>query len=503
MLPITLDPEDPRPLVEQIVGAIRQQIDERRLRPGTRMPSIRKLATSLKISRFTAVEAYDRLVALGYLTARRGAGFFTTASREDLARMPAREAQRDNKRLVSFIRAVLDTRENRILAGGPWLPNEWLEESGIQQSLRALTRKSGAHLIEYGNPYGYGPLRDHIALLLSEQGINADPAHLVLTHGTSQALDLIMRRLIKPGDAVLVEDPGYYNLFGNLRQYGARLLAVPRNPDGPNLSVLEELAAAHRPRVFFTQSALQNPTGTDMSPHVAFRVLQIAEQFDLTVVEDDIFCDLQTRSTPRLAALDQCNRVIYTRSFSKTLSGSLRVGFLAARRELADEIAEIKMLSSVTTSQFVERTLYSVLIDGQYRKYVSRLHKKLGEARLNVARAFDRFGVELFAESESSMFLWGRFPDVEDSLSLADSASAHGVMIAPGAVFRPHLETSPWMRFNITTCDDPAVHRWLEHVAARQAVSACRAAEQKIRTSSALSDNRHSASHVRRTGRHS
>lgn len=467
MIAIKVDPNDPRRLVDQIVDAIRRQVDERCLRPGARLPSIRKLAESYGISRFTAVEAYDRLVALDYLEARRGAGFFIASTRDEPDRHTPSDGQKRNEELVSLIRRLLEAREGTLLAGGPWLPNAWMDEMGIRQSLSALARKNGTHLIEYGNPFGYLPLREHLALLLSELGIAAGASQIVLTQGTSQALDLIMRHFVKPGDAVLVDDPGYYNLFGNLRLHGAKLLGVPRNPDGPDLAALGQLAAEHRPRIYFTQSALQNPTGTDMSPHVSFRVLQLAAQFDFLIVEDDIFCDLQTRKTPRLAALDQLDRVIYARSFSKTLSGSLRVGFVAARQAIADDLAEVKMLSSITSSQFVERLLYAMLTDGHYRKFLTRLHKTLGEARLNVIQAFDRIGLQLFAEPETGMFLWARFPHVDDALALTRSASSHGIMLAPGVVFRPHLQRSPWMRFNVTTCDDPRVHRWLEQVAAR------------------------------------
>jgi DNA-binding transcriptional MocR family regulator len=467
MISIKVDPNDPRPLVNQIVDAIRRQIDERCLRPGTKLPSIRKFAESYGISRFTAVESYDRLVALGYLEARRGAGFFTTSVRDEANHHAPADGQKRNEELVSLIRRLLEAREGTILAGGPWLPNAWMDEMGIRQSLSALARKNGTHLIEYGNPFGYLPLREHLALLLSELGIAASASQIVLTQGTSQALDLIMRHFIRPGDAVLVDDPGYYNLFGNLRLHGAKLLGVPRNPDGPDIAALEQLATEHRPRIYFTQSVLQNPTGTDMSPHVSFRVLQLAEQFDFLVVEDDIFCDLQTRNTPRLAALDQLNRVIYARSFSKTLSGSLRVGFLAARQAIADDLADVKMLSSITSSQFIERVLYSMLVDGHYRKFLTRLHKSLGEAKLNVIHAFERIGLQLFVEPEAGMFLWARLPHVDDALVLTKSASSHGIMLAPGVVFRPHLQRSPWMRFNVTTCDDPRLHRWLEHIATR------------------------------------
>jgi DNA-binding transcriptional MocR family regulator len=214
---------------------------------------------------------------------------------------------------------------------------------------------------------------------------------------------------------------------------------------------------------------MQNPTNTSMSPHVAFKVLQAAERHNFTVVEDDIFCDLQVKTTPRLATLDQLNRVIYLRSFSKTLSGSLRVGFVACAQDVANELADIKMLTSITTSQFTERLVYQMLVDGHYRKYLARLHERLGEARLNVVRAFERTGLELFVEPADGMFVWARFPRVEDSLALAEASQRDGIMLAPGAVFRPHLERSPWMRFNVTVCEDPRVQRWLQRQAAGKA----------------------------------
>ena len=192
-----------------------------------------------------------------------------------------------------------------------------------------------------------------------------------------------------------MDDPGYYNLFGDLRLQGVEMLAVPRNPDGPDVAILEKLATAHQPKVYFTQSVMQNPTGTDMSPHVAFKVLQAAERHNFTIVEDDIFCDLQVKTTPRLATLDQLDRVIYARSFSKTLSGSLRVGFVACSQKVANELADIKMLTSISTSPFTERVIYLTLVDGHYRKYLSRLHERLDEARINVVRAFERIGLEL------------------------------------------------------------------------------------------------------------
>lgn len=466
MLSLTVSQNSDMPLADQIVTGIRGQIDDRMLRPGTKLPSIRSFADTYQVSRFTVVEAYDRLVAMGYLQSRRGAGFYTTAPQQAAAQTPSSENHRHNEQLVWLVRRLLDADENTVLAGGPWLPNSWLNETGIRQSLNVLARKNGAYLLEYGSPFGYLPLREHLALLLSQLGVTAGAGQILLTQGASQALELVTRYLLGSGDAALVDDPGYYNMFGNLRLHGVQMLAVPRHRDGPDVDALEKLAAAHRPKVYFTQSVLQNPTGGDISPHVAFRVLQAAERHNFTIVEDDIFCDLQTRVTPRLATLDQLRRVIYLRSFSKTLSGSLRVGFIACAQGIVNELADIKMLTSITTSQFTERLVYLILVDGQYRKYLARLHERLAEARVNVMRAFERMGLELFVEPTDGLFLWARFPHVEDALDLTKAAQRDGIMLAPGMVFRPHLERSPWMRFNVSACEEKRVQQWLQRHAA-------------------------------------
>src|SRR5579871_5329253 len=275
MLSLTVSHKEGQPLRDQIVAGIKRQIDDRHLRSGTKLPSIRDFAESYKVSRFTVVEAYDRLVAMGYLQSRRGSGFYTAAPRlAEIGTAAASDGHKGNEQLVWLIRRLLEADENILLAGGPWLPNSWLDEGGLRQSLNVLARKNGAYLLEYGHPFGYLPLREHLVQMLATLGIAAQPGQILLTQGTSQALELVIRYLLRPGDAALVDDPGYYNMFGNLRLQGVEMLAVPRNADGPDIDVLEKLAAGHQPKVYFTQSVMQNPTGTDISPHVAFKLLQ-------------------------------------------------------------------------------------------------------------------------------------------------------------------------------------------------------------------------------------
>jgi len=460
MVALNLNRDNRHPLVDQIVHGIRQQIEEQELRPGARLPSIRAFASAHNVSRFTVVEAYDRLVAQGYLLSRRGAGFFATSchSRQTPAVRAARNTR--NEELVWLIRRLLEAREGTVLAGGPWLPASWLDDTNIRRSLRALAGRPGGHVTQYGGPYGCPALRRQLAdVILPDVGIDADDPQILLTTGASQALDLIVRRMLAPGDTALVDDPGYYNLFGNLRGHGVRLLGVPRGPEGPDTERLDELAAEHRPKLYFTQSVLQNPTGSSMAPQVAYRVLQSANRRDFQIVEDDIFSDLEPADATRLAALDQLERVIYVGSFSKTLSGSLRVGFVASNPAVREDLADAKMITGIASSLFSEQLVYNLLADGHYRKFTARTRERIAQARCNVIKAFERMGIEVFCRAEAGMFLWSRFRHIEDSLPLAECALRKNLLIAPGTVFRPNLQPSPWMRFNVAVCDDPDVLR--------------------------------------------
>ena len=256
MLSFIVSRNSDQPLTDQIVVGIKRQIDDRHLRPATKLPSIRNFAVTYNVSRFTVVEAYDRLVAMGYLQSRRGAGFYSAAApgHTDTARPTPSDNHKRNEQLVWLIRRLLEADENTVLAGGPWLPNSWLDETGIRQSLNVLARKNGAYLLEYGHPFGYLPLREHLALMLAGLGITARADQILLTQSTSQALELVIRYLLKPGDAALVDDPGYYNLFGNLRLQGVEMLAVPRNSSATRIRNRCEVTG--RPRAFYRKHKL-------------------------------------------------------------------------------------------------------------------------------------------------------------------------------------------------------------------------------------------------------
>lgn len=461
MMQLSIDPDQPTPLVEQIVQAVRHQVDDRILRPGMRLPPIRKLAEAQQVSRFTVVEAYDRLVALGYLQSRRGSGFYIAPQRMPASRKPAPVLADQAVDVAWLMRQALDDSPDMLKASAGWLPPEWLDQDGLRRHLRALGRRADARVTSYGTPQGYLPLRQQLQIRLAEFGIGAPPEQILLTHGATQALDIVARHLVKPGDTVFVDDPGYFNFFGNLRLIGAKLVGVPRGIEGPDIEALEALLQSHKPKVFFTHSVLHNPTGANLAPSAAFRLLQLASKHDFLVIEDDTYADMQPNNATRLANLDQLDRVIYVGSFSKTLSGSLRAGFIAARPDLLNQFTDVKTLTAVTTSELTEQLIYQMLTEGHYRKYVDRLYGRLEAATSRTLRLLERLGMEVFHEPKSGVFIWARAPQVEDSAPLASKAAGSRIMLAPGKVFRPQMQASPWLRFNAAFSDDPRLERFL------------------------------------------
>lgn len=460
-----LDPSSAEPLVSQIVTAIRQAVNDGRLAPGSKLPSIRKLAQTHRVSHFTVVEAYDRLVALGYLQAVSNAGFFVRGQNGEEPSdplppaAPASDFDFDDHLLL---RKVFHPLEVDIRPGIGTLPASWIQHESLSRSLRNQARSSAEPLYGYGNAKGHLPLRGKIVDLLGDMRIQASPEQVLLTSGASQALDLLCRYLVQRGDCVLVDEPGYHNLFLNLRLQGAQLVGVARTASGLDLAALEALLQRHRPKVFFTNTRLQTPTGTSLDPATAHRLLQLAEKYDFLIVEDDIYADLDPSEHLSLASLDQLSRVVYIGSFSKVIAPALRCGYIAARPELIDELESLKMACGLTSSELTEALAYDVLLQGRQRKHVRQLREQLMQAHERVVPRLKNAGLQLFCEPRAGMFLWARHGLFEDATELAIRARAARILLAPGQLFMPDGRPVAWMRFNVAHCLDDQLYHFLE-----------------------------------------
>jgi len=450
-------------LVAQLADDLARRIDDQGLRPGTRLPSIRKMAEQAGVSRFTVVEAYDRLVARGLVQSRRGAGFFVRARSQPLAPAAPAAAPPAPARVDSvwLLRSMFrDTPAAGMPGSAGLLPPDWLDPEMVAGAVRAVGRSVRSQLLGYGHPQGYAPLRQQIASMLQEHGLPAHPErNLLTTNGVTHGLDLVARYLVQPGDTVLVEDPAWFVIFGRLAAMGARLIGVPRGPQGPDIALLEQVAAEHKPKLFIVNSAVHNPTGHTLSAGAAYDILRVAERHDFMVVEDDTYGELHPGGAIKLAQLDRFRRVILAGGFSKMLAASLRVGYLAADEQVLQKLADLKMLAGLTSCELGERVVHRVLVEGQYRRHIERVRLRVDEARQRCVKGLLRLGLTLPHEPHAGMFVWadcGR-----DAETVARAAVDRGMLLAPGSLFSPVQAPSRMLRFSVTMADSAAMWREL------------------------------------------
>jgi DNA-binding transcriptional MocR family regulator len=445
------------PLVQQIVDALAGWLRQSEILPGTRLPSTRQIARDNLLSQSSVVEACERLVAEGVLAARQGSGFFVAD--------PARGARSHRDYPWAEGAAV---KQHGIFGdlklGCSGLPVSWRETDDLGYAIRQVSRTDMAGLFNYGTPLGLPALRQQILKRLRQLGIAVDEHRILTTAGASQGLDLIVRTLLKPGEYVVVESPGYSMLFELLRLHGINMLEVPRTPSGPDTEVLEALLLQYQPRALFINSFHHNPTGSSLAPQVARQVLQLAKTHCVLVVEDDVYADLSSGQGTRLAALDTADNVIYVGSFSKTLSSSLRVGFVVAGTGVVSRLAEVKMISSMGASRFCESVLACLLASGAYRTLVQRQRQRLNSDRQAALQVLEDAEWEVFGKPAGGLFIWAR-SRMSDYAQVRAQAQRFGVLLSSATAFSPTGQPGDWQRINVAYAGDPRARAFFQATA--------------------------------------
>ena len=442
-------------LTEQVMEVLRARIAGRRAAPGTRLPSIRRLAEELGVSRSTAVEAYDRLVAEGLVQPRPGSGFYVAAHPPPFSLSDGGPPLAQEIDPLRITRQALDGGRVRANPGCGWLPASWMPQAEIRRALRALARSGETALTDYGSPLGLAQLRALLSVRLADAGVEAHPDQILLTESGTQALDLVCRLLLEPGDRVLVDDPCYFNFLALFRAHRVEAVGIPRTPAGPDLAALEAALRAHRPRLYVTNAGPHNPTGGALSPVVCHRLLRLAEAHDLAIVEDEIFADFEDRPSPRLAAFAGLERVVQIGSFSKTLSASARCGWIAARPGWIEALVDLKLATAFGGGALSAEVVLHLLKEGAYRRHVQALRTRLAAARATVGPRLDALGLRAGEAPEAGLFLWRRLPEGVDGAALARAAWASGVVLAPGDAFSVSRSCAGFMRFNVAQMQSP------------------------------------------------
>jgi DNA-binding transcriptional MocR family regulator len=452
-------------LAEQLAQRLAERIQQRLLPPGARLPSVRDCAKRYRVSPSTVVGAYDRLQAQGLVQAKPQRGFFVrdgalparkAAVPGTAERSPPRPAPVD---ATALIRGMFQTQGGGPSPGMGTLPEDWLDAALLQRALKHVSGPAAAAgWLRYGDPAGDATLRSALARRLADLGIDAAPGQIVTTVGATHGLDIVSRTLLQPGDAVLVDEPGWAVEFARLTRQGMRLLPVPRGADGPDLAVMEALLKAHRPRLYATVSVLHNPTGNSLSAATAHRVLQLADAHDLTIVEDDTYAFLAPPHATRLAQLDGLRRTVLVSGFSKILTPQWRVGFIAAPPALAERFIDTKLLGTLTSAAPLEQAVAWCLDQGRLRRHAERVTAQLAAARAHTERLAVAAGCR-FVTPPAGLFGWVDVGVDTDRLALR--LLDEGWLTAPGSLFHATPRPTTLMRINFASAQDPRFWRRL------------------------------------------
>jgi len=365
-----------------------------------------------------------------------------------------RYAQRLQRMGRSVIRELLKYTEQPDLisfAGGLPAPELFPIERAREAAARILTT-NGVHALQYGPTEGYVPLREYIVQRMCRYGIHAKAENVLITNGSQQALDLIGKLLLNPGDRVLVEEPTYLGALQAWNAYQAEYLPVPGDDDGLRVELLEA-TLRHGPKFMYVLPNFQNPGGTTLPIERRLEIVRLSHKYGIPIVEDDPYGALRFEGEhlPPLVALDSDfqtragleshgymeGNVIYLGTFSKTLAPGLRLGWVVAPVEVVEQLVMAKQGVDLHTSTFNQMLAWEMVKDGFMDEHIRVIRRVYGERRNVMLAALERYFPEgcSWTRPEGGLFLWTRVPEWIDTAELLKEAVKHKVAYVPGFAF--------------------------------------------------------------------
>jgi DNA-binding transcriptional MocR family regulator len=465
------------PLYRQLYTTMARQIRNGDLKPGARIPSVRSLARTLSVSPITVVQAYNLLTAEGIIHATMGRGTFVAAPSPDSGHeeerridLPAGAAGRDGEwqsALAVYLHAPRFTAMQTLLrpgrrrgvislAAGTPDPNLF--------PLRALGRLWGRvmavenpRFLQYGSPLGDYHLRSWIAAQCTGLGISTRAEDILITSGSQQAIDIVARTFVGPGDHVLVESPTFVTALDIFEARGARLLGVPLDAGGMRVDAAAPLVERYRPKLIYTIPTAQNPTGTAMSEDRRRQLAALARRHKILILEDDICSEFTYDGDPPVAvkSFDTGGHVAFVLSFSKTVIPGLRVGCIIAQGEILARLIEAKLVADRFTSPLIQRTLWRYLSSRKYRKDLAtarETYRRRRDAILRALRTTMPAGVT-WSHPTSGFNLWINLPDGVPAADAFEEGLKEGVACAVGDLCLPHVPPPSGLR--VSFADNP------------------------------------------------
>jgi 2-aminoadipate transaminase len=315
----------------------------------------------------------------------------------------------------------------------------------------------GAAALMYGEPDGLWALREEVARRGAVSGFATDPDEILITTGGRQAIDLVCRTILRPGDVVVAESPTFSGALASVQQTGARVLGVPYDEHGLDIDALEAILARHEVKLVLVQTASQNPTGQDMTPERADRLLALARERSFFILEDGVYCTVRFGTPePSRLRLRAPDHVVYVDSLSKTIGGGLRVGWIAAAGEVRRRLTDLKLSSdyhsAVLPQYLAQRWLASGAHDDHLR-HINVAYARRCDAMLESLHR--RLGDEIIvAPPKGGHHVWVTFRDPIDERALFAESLRHGVSFTPGEAATAQIDGISGLRLSFSLLDE-------------------------------------------------
>lgn len=376
-----------------------------------------------------------------------------------------RYAQRTQRMASSAIRELLKlTEKPEVISFGGGMPApDVFPVQEFSDACQRVLRDQGAQALQYSTTEGYLPLREMIARHSARYCINVTPDNIMITSGSQQALDLLGKIFINPGDRILVESPTYLGALQAWNAYGAEYVPVPMDEDGMDTDALEG-ALRIGPKFIYVLPNFQNPTGVTLSLERRHKLVEIADRYGVPIIEDDPYGQLRYEGVhlPSVVLLDDQYRmngeacysgnVIYLSTFSKTLAPGIRLAWVIAPTEVIHKLVQAKQGADLNTSVFAQMVAYEVARGGFLDEHIEKIRKVYGERRDVMLGAMDTYfppEVE-WTQPLGGLFLWGILPEHLKASEVLIEAAKQNVAFVPGAPFFPDGSGHNTMRLNFS-----------------------------------------------------
>lgn len=466
-------------ITQQLVDRFAEAIEGGALEPGAKLPTTRALAAEASINHLTAARVYRRLAELGYVTAAVGRGTFVR-QRPPVASAPAGGEEDEDwqhgllaPRPTSYadgllLESLYTTRQDGAIPLAAGFPDpELCPSEELARLAGEIAHENPRSVTDYLHVEGLPELRERIADLGADHGFARGPDEIIVTSGARQGIDLVARALLTPDDVVAIESPTFGGLLTSVRGSGAHAIALPVDEHGIDVDALERLLARHEIKLVVLQPFCHNPTGVDLAPERARRLIELARERNFFVLEDGVYATsrLDGEEQRRRLRADAPGHVIYVDSLSKTIGGGMRIGWVAASGPVLGRLVRLKMDSDIHTAALPQQLAARYLSSGHHFRMLERSQPVYRRRRDSMLTALERhLGDEAsWLEPAGGHHVWVTLRRPVDERALYAAAIAAGVTFLPGGavVVEPGSHTSMRLSFGFVPAEqhDEALRR--------------------------------------------